>query len=140
QDLNRTPPVQTSGPAAPVGNGVPFTNPNFVGPLTLEQHYARAILSNRPWSWARDIPGGANLRPTQRTAIRQNAIAQGLISPIPLRPGTQFLDTTGLVQRVDNLPPNLWLARDRDQFDWLDARIPGGRPAGMTWHHSEIPG
>ena len=29
---------------------------------------------------------------------------------------------------------------DRAQFEWLDARIPGGRPEGYTWHHTETPG
>jgi hypothetical protein len=136
-------PGEAGGPVAtPAAQGVPFTNPNFVGPLTLEQEYARAVLSNRPWSWARDIPGGANLTAAQRAAIRQNALAQGLIPNVPYKPGTQFLDfqAAGLVQRVDTLPQNLWTASDAAQFRWLDARIPGGRPAGMTWHHSEIPG
>ena len=119
-----------------------FANPNFIGPLTLEQHYARAVLSNRQWSWVSDIPGGANLTRAQKMAIKNNAIAQGLIPNIPFKPGTEFLDLerAGLVQRVDVLPGDLWLARDRAQFDWLNARIPGGRPPGMTWHHSEIPG
>jgi A nuclease of the HNH/ENDO VII superfamily with conserved WHH len=119
-----------------------FTDPNFVGPLTQEQHYARAVLSNRPWSWVTDIPGGADLTAAQRAAIRQNALAQGLIPKVPVKPGTEFPDfeAAGLVKRVDTLPQFLWTAPDRDQFRWLDDRIPDGRPVGMTWHHSEIPG
>jgi hypothetical protein len=117
-------------------------NADFVGPLTLEQHYARSVHSNRPWSWADDIPGGAKLTAGQKAAIRRNAIAQGLIKDIPYVPGTKFADfnAAGLVERADDLPRELWLAKDPEQFKWLDSRIPGGRPPGTTWHHSHIEG
>jgi len=104
--------------------------------------YANAVNSNRPWSWAEDIPGGVELSARQRAAIKQSAINEGLIPDIPLKPGTQYADfgSKGLVQRVDHLPGERWLQGDAAQFSWLDERIPGGRPPGTTWHHSEIPG
>jgi hypothetical protein len=59
-----------------------------------------------------------------------------------MKPGTKYPDFegAGLVERVEQLPEELWNATDRKQFDWLDSRIEGGRPEGTTWHHSEIDG
>ena len=110
--------------------------------LPLEEHYARVVASNRPWSWAEDIPGGKDLTAGQRRAIRQNAIAKGLVPKVEHIPGTKFADfrKAGLVIHTDHLEKDLWLATDKEQFDWLDAQIPGGRPPGTTWHHSEING
>ncbi|MDR9802232.1 HNH endonuclease signature motif containing protein [Bacillus paralicheniformis] len=38
-----------------------------------------------------------------------------------------------------DLPESLWLKSDKAKFEWLDNAI-GGRPEGMTWHHTEVPG
>ncbi|MEC0667403.1 HNH endonuclease [Priestia flexa] len=45
----------------------------------------------------------------------------------------------GLVVETKDLPESLWLKSDEAQFEWLDNVI-GGRPEGMTWHHTEVPG
>ncbi|MGH8522092.1 MAG: HNH endonuclease [Gammaproteobacteria bacterium] len=37
------------------------------------------------------------------------------------------------------LPEHLWQSTDDQQFRYLDNLI-GGRPAGTTWHHHELPG
>ncbi len=128
--------------AAAAAKSVPKPGqPNFT-PKTLEEHYAHTVMSNKPWSWPEDIPGGADLTAAQRKAIREKAVANGLIPNVTYKPGTQYLDfeKAGLVQRIEHLPPELWKASDKKQFEWLDAKIPGGRPAGTTWHHSEIDG
>nr|WP_211165528.1 HNH endonuclease [Pseudoalteromonas arctica] len=80
--------------------------------------YANLINSNKPWSW-KNFPGGDKLKA-----------------------GTKYPDfeSAGLLEKVESLPEKLWLASDYQQFKWLDSRIPGGRPAGFTWHHSEISG
>ncbi|WP_353056171.1 HNH endonuclease signature motif containing protein [Priestia koreensis] len=44
------------------------------------------------------------------------------------------------MEKIDYLPEEFWRGTDREQFNWLDSRIEGGRPKGMTWHHSEIDG
>jgi hypothetical protein len=120
-------------PPAPGGAG-------FIGPLTQAQRYASLVNSNRPWSWADDF--GSPMTRAQRGAIRQQAIDERLIPEVPFKPGTRFPDFegAGLVQHGDDLPQNLWLASDAQQFSWLDARLPNGRPIGTTWHHSDLPG
>lgn len=106
------------------------------------QDYADLIKSNKPWSWAQDFPGGASLTAGQKSKIRKEAIDAGLIPNVQYKPGTRFADfqAAGLVNRVDQLPTGLWKKGDKAQFDWLDSRIPGGRPDGYTWHHSDVPG
>ena len=124
--------------------------PQVVGPmqngLSLEENagtYADLIKSNKPWKWKRHFPGAATLSPTQLQAVRQEAVRRGFLPQVPMKPGTSFPDfsAAGLVEKIDVLPQGLWKASDAQQFRWLDSRLPGGvRPAGMTWHHSEIPG
>lgn len=102
--------------------------------------YADAVASNRPWSWADNFSG--TMTAGERSTIRREAISRGLVPDVPMKPGTRYADfaAAGLVQRTDSLPRDLWLRGDPAQFAWLDARIPGGRPAGTTWHHTETPG
>lgn len=109
---------------------------------TLANDYADVVNSNKVWNWAEDIPGGAELTARQRKAIRQEAIDRGLIPDVQMKPGTKYpnFESAGQVQRVEQLPRELWKATDREQFKWLDSQIEGGRPEGMTWHHSEIDG
>ena len=127
---------------APSGRKPVPSEADFVSHLTPSQQYSNLVKSNRPWSWAEDFPGGADLTAAQRRAIRLEAIEKGLIPDVPFKVGTKFPDfeLAGLLRRADALPESLWKAGDSAQFDWLDARIPGGRPVGTTWHHSEIPG
>lgn len=65
-----------------------------------------------------------------------------MILDVKMKPGTKYPDfgSVGLIYRIDYLPVELWNASDSVQFRWLDNRIPGGRPNGFTWHHSEIDG
>ncbi|HEL1613163.1 TPA: hypothetical protein TXL52_001231 [Streptococcus suis] len=39
----------------------------------------------------------------------------------------------GLVEEAVDLPKDLWLKSDAEQFIWLDEQI-GGSRLGMTWH------
>jgi hypothetical protein len=113
-----------------------------IAPNSLEQAYANLVNSDRPWSWAADFPDGASLTVGQRRGIRAEAIRRGLVTEVPFKPGTRFPDfaAAGMVRRIDRLPTELWKLSDDVQFRWLDSRVPGGRPPGTTWHHSEIPG
>ena len=110
------------------------------GPVSPAHRYAELVNSNRPWSWADDF--GSTMTRGQRSAIKQDAIARGLVPEVPMKPGTKFADfeAAGLVQHVDELPQDLWKVGDQAQFNWLDARLPNGRPVGTTWHHSDVPG
>lgn len=113
-----------------------------VAKLSNAQQYAKLVNSNKRWSWEKDFPGGENLTRGQKEAIKRQAIAEGLIPDVPFKPGTKFPDfeKAGLVSRVEHLPEHLWKTGDKAQFKWLDSQIPGGRPSGFTWHHSELPG
>jgi hypothetical protein len=104
--------------------------------------YADAVRSNRPWSWRKNIPNSASLTLPMQRAVRLRAIERGLIPEVPYKIGTRYPDfeRAGVIKRVDELPQELWMQSDDVQFAWLDARIPGGRSAEFTWHHSEIPG
>jgi A nuclease of the HNH/ENDO VII superfamily with conserved WHH len=106
------------------------------------QAYAAAVQSNKVWTWRTAIPGGAGLSEAEKRAIKLRTVELGLILEVPLKPGTRFPDFTsvGAIKRLDQLPEDLWLKSDAVQFGWLDARIPGGRPEGFTWHHTESPG
>ena len=113
------------------------------GTLNLDNaaaRYAEVIGTNKPWKWREEFPG--KFTNAERAQIKAEAVKQGLIPEVPMKPNTPFADfeKAGVVQKVDHLPEELWLGTDRAQFEWLDARIPGGRPAGTTWHHTEIDG
>jgi LysM repeat protein len=105
------------------------------------EEYARLVNADKNWSWQKNVTGGADLTAAEKAAIKQRAVQLGLIPDVPCKPGTRFpdFDAAGALDRAESLPEWLWKATDKDQFDWLDAKI-GGRPPGMTWHHSEIPG
>ena len=113
-----------------------------IAKLSAAERYAQLIRSNKPWSWKKDFPNGENLTAGEKAAIKKEAIAQGLIKDVQFKDGTKFPDfeSAGLINKVDKLPENLWKSGDAAQFKWLDSNIPGGRPEGFTWHHSEIPG
>ncbi len=141
-DTNIFTQASTSARQVPLG-GAAIALRNADGTVNLaaaSQRYADLVSNNRPWSWADDF--GVKFTGAERKAIRQEAIAKGLVPDVVYKPGTRYPDfaAAGIIERVDTLPPNLWKAGDKAQFDWLDARIPGGRPPGTTWHHSEIPG
>jgi len=101
--------------------------------------YADRVNSNKRWEWV-DIPGDGLLNETQRIQIREVARVQGYIPTIPRKPGG-YPDFSDVIHTVDNLPEEMWSATYSEHFSWLDSRLPNGaRPAGYTWHHSEIPG
>lgn len=56
-----------------------------------------------------------------------------------MRYGFADFRSAGLVEETVNLPEELWLKTDSEQFNWLNQQI-GGAREGMTWHHTEIPG
>lgn len=116
---------------------------NADGSLNLNRaskQYANVVKSNKPWSWRESFPG--KVSNSERSLIRQNAIDKGMIPKVEYKPGTRYadFDKAGLVKKVDQLPESMWKGTDTEQFNYLDSRIPGGRPEGTTWHHSEIPG
>lgn len=103
----------------------------------LSTKYAELVNSNSKWEWNQI----GQLTRTQQSAIRQAAIDRGLIPNVPNKPTghPDFNAVPGLVRDVQTLPQGLWGLSDRAQFSYLDSMI-GGRPAGYTWHHSEISG
>ena len=113
-----------------------------VSKLAQQSHaYTELVNSNKPWSW-KDFPEGDKLTVKQKKAIKTEAIDQGLIPDIQYKGSTKYPDfeSAGLIEKVDELPEELWKESDYKQFKWLDSRIEGGRPEGYTWHHSEISG
>ncbi len=77
--------------------------------------------------------------------IKEKAIEDGLIPNVNvikadgMRYGFADFKSAGLVVETKDLPESFWLKSDEAQFEWLDNVI-GGRPEGMTWHHTEVPG
>jgi hypothetical protein len=145
QDLYNRPDWQpTPNPGVPIAIPEPYASgalPIEASPTNAEQ-YAALVNSNVPWKWAAHMPDGSEISTTQRAAIKQEAMARGLIPTVNVRPGTDFLDfeSAGLVIAVVDLPQDKWLVGDTEQFKWLDAQLPNGRPPGTTWHHSYIAG
>lgn len=64
---------------------------------------------NKPWSWE-NFSDGASLTVKQKREIRADAVRRGLIPDIPLKAGTKYPDfeAAGLVNKVDELPQELW--------------------------------
>jgi hypothetical protein len=121
---------------------VNYRNPD--GSVNLDRatkKYAEVVNSNKQWKWDKKFPSAEFTRTEQRN-IKFETIARGLIPDVPYKAGTKYADfeKAGLVVKIEKLPEELWKASDSKQFNWLDARIPGGRPEGMSWHHSEIEG
>ena len=113
--------------------------PDFV------DEYVEAVNSNKPWSWENNIFNGGQISKGQRAKIKNAAFESGLLPKINVTPveGMRFgfadFRGAGLVEVSVELPKDMWLKSDIDQFKWLDEQIGGSRP-GMTWHHTEIPG
>ncbi|EOO28492.1 hypothetical protein ICM_02497 [Bacillus cereus BAG1X2-3] len=107
--------------------------------------YSEKIISNKTWSWNKSLHGGANLTARQKRMIKEKAVADGLVPDVKvikadgMRYGFADFKSAGLVVEIKQLPERLWLMSDEEQFKWLDNAI-GGRPEGMTWHHTEVPG
>ncbi|MED1559332.1 HNH endonuclease, partial [Bacillus paramycoides] len=107
--------------------------------------YSEKIISNKTWSWNKSLHGGANLTARQKRMIKEKAVADGLVPDVKvikadgMRYGFADFKSAGLVVETKELPERLWLMSDGEQFTWLDNAI-GGRPEGMTWHHTEVPG
>ncbi|MCI4129876.1 HNH endonuclease [Bacillus haynesii] len=107
--------------------------------------YSEKIQTNKTWSWNKSFHGGEYLTARQRKLIKEKAIADGLIPNVNvikadgMRYGFADFKGAGLVVETKDLPESLWLKSDEAQFEWLDNAI-GGRPEGMTWHHTEVPG
>ncbi|WP_241559394.1 HNH endonuclease [Lysinibacillus halotolerans] len=107
--------------------------------------YSEKIQTNKTWSWNKSFHGGEYLTARQRKLIKEKAIADGLIPNVNvikadgMRYGFADFKSVGLVVETKDLPESLWLKSDEAQFEWLDNVI-GGRPEGMTWHHTEVPG
>ena len=107
--------------------------------------YGEMIRSNKSWSWDEDVLGADILTASQKAKIKQNAIDKGIIPNVKVTKveGMKFgfadFEGAGVVADTKYLPKDLWLKSDIEQFKWLDDAI-GGRPEGMIWHHTEIPG
>ncbi|WP_247600275.1 HNH endonuclease [Priestia flexa] len=104
--------------------------------------YSEKIQTNKTWSWNKSFHGGEYLTARQRKLIKEKAIEDGLIPNVNvikadgMRYGFADFKSAGLVVETKDLPESLWLKSDEAQFEWLDNVI-GGRPEGMTWHHTE---
>ncbi|MGJ8729586.1 HNH endonuclease, partial [Listeria aquatica] len=109
------------------------------------QKYAEIVSKNEKWSWNKSIPGGENLSIKQKKLIKEMAVNEGLIPDVKVTPvenmkyGFADFKGAGVVEETIDLPKDLWLKSDKEQFDWLNEQIGGSRP-GKTWHHTEIPG
>lgn len=107
--------------------------------------YVEAVNSNKPWSWENNIFNGAQISKGQRAKIKNMAFESGYLPKVTVTPveGMRFgfadFKGAGLVEEAVDLPKDLWLKSDAEQFKWLDEQIGGSHP-GMTWHHTEIPG
>ncbi|MGM1432426.1 HNH endonuclease [Bacillus cereus group sp. BceL295] len=114
------------------------------------RHYIE-VIDIKNWSWANNIKGGNKLTSNKRKMIKQRAEELGLIPKVEvkkvegMRYGFADFEGLGLVVHKDELPKNLWLKRDVEQFDWLNNRLPEDIRAmvengSYTWHHTEVPG
>lgn len=108
--------------------------------------YGELVKSNKPWSWQDDFIG--KISAGRRKIIKERAL--GLYPDIPtievqkvkgLKFGYADFKGAGVVLSKDVLPERLWLATDREQFNWLNERLPNKiQPEGTTWHHKEKDG
>jgi hypothetical protein len=99
--------------------------------------YVEAVNSNRPWSW--DEIGLGFLNHAGKAVVSKSALDAGFLPRIPVDRGTRHADFSRVVIEERVLPEHLWHLTDDVQFRYLDNLI-GGRPAGTTWHHHELPG
>ncbi|QQN81647.1 HNH endonuclease signature motif containing protein [Bacillus toyonensis] len=114
------------------------------------RHYIE-VIDIKNWSWANNIKGGNKLTSNKRKMIKQRAEELDLIAKVEvkkvegMRYGFADFEGLGLVVHKDELPKDLWLKRDVEQFDWLNNRLPEDIRAmvengSYTWHHTEVPG
>ncbi|WP_240310375.1 HNH endonuclease [Listeria goaensis] len=109
------------------------------------QKYAEIVSKNEKWSWNKSISGGENLSIKQKKLIKEMAVNEGLIPDVKVTPvenmkyGFADFEGAGVVEETIDLPKDLWLKSDKEQFNWLNEQVGGARP-GKTWHHTEIPG
>ncbi|MFF2879780.1 HNH endonuclease signature motif containing protein [Bacillus toyonensis] len=114
------------------------------------RHYIE-VIDIKNWSWANNIKGGNKLTSNKRKMIKQRAEELDLIPKVEvkkvegMRYGFADFEGLGLVVHKDELPKDLWLKRDVEQFDWLNNRLPEDIRAmvengSYTWHHTEVPG
>ncbi|GAF24160.1 toxin component near putative ESAT-related proteins [Bacillus sp. JCM 19047] len=102
-------------------------------------------MSNKKWSWNKDVENGKSLSIKEKKLIKEKAIVMNAIPKVEVKRvhGMKFgfadFKSAGLVLETKYLPEKLWKTSDVEQFNWLDSAV-GGRIAGTTWHHSEIPG
>ena len=104
--------------------------------------YASAVNSNQAWSW-KELSDGNKFSRRQKSLIRNRALESKLIPTVEMKPGTNTPDfaSAGLVLKTGKLPETMWLLGDKAQFAYLDKKyFNGSRPAGTTWHHSDIKG
>lgn len=95
--------------------------------------YAEIINGNKKWSWDESIINGQNLSYAQKKQIKNLAIEKGLIPDVKVIPadgmkyGFADFRSAGLVEETVNLPEELWLKTDKEQFEWLNNKIGGFR-------------
>ena len=107
--------------------------------------YAELVNNNEKWTWSKNFVNSDQLSKGQKYLIKRLATQKGYIPEVKVKPSQGmkygFADFKGanVVQETVQLPEELWLKSDREQFTWLNDKI-GGARKGMTWHHTEIPG
>ena len=137
-------PIVVTGPRA---GDLNFNGPvkfrNADGSIDLDvatRRYAGLVDSNKEWKWKTGFD--VKFKKSEERLIRREAIARGLVPELPFKPGTRHPDfeAAGLMETYRFLPKNYWKMGDTAQNNWLNARLPNGKPEGYTWHHSEIAG
>ena len=109
------------------------------------KEYAELVNNNEKWTWSKNFVNSNKITKGQKQLIKNLAIQEGYIPKVKVTPAEGmrygFADFEGanLVQETVQLPKELWLKTDREQFKWLNEKIAGFRE-GMTWHHTEVPG
>ncbi|MCR5771711.1 MAG: HNH endonuclease [Butyrivibrio sp.] len=131
----------------------------------LAEYYAKAVNSNKPWTWDENVPGGDALSAKQKKEIREYAREKGWVPTVPVREenGKTYADFSEYVAFETALDKDDWNKTDREQFDkcnqalkkaikenpdlakqftkeQLEQIMNGETPDGYTWHHSEKDG
>ncbi len=131
----------------------------------LAEYYAKAVNTNKPWTWGDSVPGGDNLTAKQKKEIRECAREKGLVPTVPVREenGKTYADFSEFVVFETVLDEEYWDKTDKEQFskcnealkkaiednpelakqftkEQLKQIMNGETPDGYTWHHSEKDG
>lgn len=128
----------------------------------LAEYYAKAVNSNKPWTWADNIPGGENLTAGQKAKIREYACEKKMVPVAETyeKNGKTYADFSEHKVFECYLDKEDWKKTDPEQFSKCNEQLKkaiendpelakrftpeqleeiknGKTPTGYTWHHSE---